>query len=127
MAIKEIVKLIMLDSYLHKGSTGESKVLAKRIGVSRSTLFNMFDELKELGAEISYDAKEKSYCHQNNFRISLNIEKDEGQHLSLRDLEKIIGATNLWQESNIMDCTPSIFALQLVRWPLANCPECQKG
>ena len=115
MAIKEIVKLTMLDNYLRKGATGESQVLAKRIGVSRSTLFNMFDELKELGAEISYDAKEKSYYYTNSFRVNFNIEKGEGQYLNIRDLEKIIGAANLYEKSNILDCNPSTLALQLER------------
>jgi len=89
MALKEMVKLASLDGCLRKGSTGDSHTLAKLVGISRSTLFNLFDELKSLGAQIEYDSKLRTYRYKNEFEIKLTIEKGVGTVLILRDLEKI--------------------------------------
>ena len=60
-----MVKLVMLDERIRNHRTGNSKELSYYIGVSRSSLFNLFDELKELGAIIKYDKDSKSYFYQN--------------------------------------------------------------
>lgn len=93
MALKEMVKLVSLDGCLRKGSTGDSHTLAKTVGISRSSLFNLFDELKSLGADIEYDSKFRTYCYRNKFEIKLTVEKGVDTVLILRDLEKIVDGT----------------------------------
>jgi hypothetical protein len=91
MALKEILKLAELDSELHKGCTGDAKKLAYKIGVSRSTLFNLFEELKEIGAEIGYDSQNHTYYYKKEIKIGFAIGRESDKYLMINDLKKIIG------------------------------------
>lgn len=94
MAIKELSKLIRLDEVLKKGRPLSGVELAQYIGVSRSTLYNMFDELKELGAEIEYDAKWKTFLYANEFNIELKIHVGDKIVLGSKELIRITGGNN---------------------------------
>ena len=91
MALKEILKLAELDRLLHNGSTGDAKKLAYKIGVSRSTLFNLFEELKEIGAEISYDSQNHTYYYKKEIKIVFAVGRESDNYLMANDLKKIIG------------------------------------
>lgn len=91
MALKEIVKMVELDLLLHEGNTGDSRQLAKRVGVSRSTLFNLFEELKELGAEIGYNSNDHTYYYRKEVKIHFTIASDNNKRMLINDLKKIVG------------------------------------
>lgn len=91
MALKEILKLAELDRLLHKGSTGDAKLLAYKIGVSRSTLFNLFEELKEIGAEIGYDSQNHTYYYKKEIKIVFAIGRESDSYLLINDIKKIVG------------------------------------
>lgn len=91
MAIKEILKLAELDSELHKKCTGDAKKLAYKIGVSRSTLYNLFEELKNIGAEIDYDAKKHTYYYKKEVKIVFAVGREADNYLLMNDLKKIYG------------------------------------
>lgn len=94
MALKEMMKLAELDRLLHRGCTGDSNQLARQVGVSRSTLFNLFDELKNIGAEIDYDSKHKTYYYKKEIKILLAVGRESGNYLLTSDLKKIVGGVN---------------------------------
>ena len=95
MALKEILKLAELDSELHKGSTGDAKMLAYKIGVSRSTLYNLFEELKNIGAEIDYDTNNHTYYYKKEVKIVFAVGREADNYLLMSDLKKIFeGAEN---------------------------------
>lgn len=97
MALKEILKLVELDSELHKGCTGNSKIFAKKIGVSRSTLYNLFEELKNIGAEIDYDPKNNTYYYKKEIKIVFAIGVEASNYLLINDIKKITGgAKNIY-------------------------------
>jgi hypothetical protein len=91
MVLKGIIKLYELDRQLHKGSTGNARILAKKVGVSRSTLFNLFEELKNIGAEIDYDNRNQTYFYKKEIRIVFAIGRETDNYLMVNDLKKIIG------------------------------------
>jgi hypothetical protein len=66
MALKEIDRLARLDLYLREAQTGDSFLLSKKVGISRSSLFNLFNELKVLGAQIEYDKIMQTYYYIND-------------------------------------------------------------
>lgn len=51
-------------------NTGTAKVLAKRLGVSRRTVFNDLDFLKGKGYTISYSYTASSYLFENKHEYS---------------------------------------------------------
>lgn len=61
-----------IDRLIQKKATGTSEELAVRIGVSRRTLVEFINVMKELGAPIYYCRIRKSYCYEEdgNFNIS---------------------------------------------------------
>lgn len=89
MAFKEMVKMKLLDVQLQHARTGDSYNLSRTIGVSRSNLFKMFNELKYAGAEISFDSKNITYYYRNDFTIDFRINIQNSKVLEFNDLEKI--------------------------------------
>jgi predicted DNA-binding transcriptional regulator YafY len=62
-------KLIFLAELLEKEKTGTAGNLAKKLDVSRRTVFRHLDELRENGADISYSKSKKSYVLKNKFDL----------------------------------------------------------
>ncbi|MBK9491342.1 MAG: HTH domain-containing protein [Haliscomenobacter sp.] len=69
MAIKQLDRLKRLDTLIHQGKTGAPDELARRLDLSRSQLYNILDELKDLGAPIEYDRSARSFYYRDTFRI----------------------------------------------------------
>lgn len=60
-------KLFYLAELLEQGNTGTACVLAKRLVVSRRTVFRYLDELRLYGADIDYCQIKKTYFLKNYF------------------------------------------------------------
>ena len=60
-------KLIFLAELLEKENTGTAGNLAKKLDVSRRTVFRQLEELRDNGADICYCKIRKSYFLKNNF------------------------------------------------------------
>ena len=67
--LKFIDRLVRIDKMIKRGSTGPSGVFAKRNNISRSTLMKNLNEMRELGAQIEYDSKKRSYVYVNDFYV----------------------------------------------------------
>jgi predicted DNA-binding transcriptional regulator YafY len=61
-----------IDRLIQKKSTGTSEQLAEKIGVSKRTVFEFINVMKETGAPIYYCRIKKTYCYkeQGYFNIS---------------------------------------------------------
>lgn len=86
-------KLLLLDNYLRKERTGNSVDLARKVGVSRSSLFILFNELRVLGALVIYDIKSKTYRYSNDFKISVKIEM-LNKRLHLSDMKELVDSVD---------------------------------
>ena len=69
-------------------ATGTPKQFAKSIGKSRSSLYDLLEELKEMGAEIYYSRLNCSFKYKNEFEIDLKI-----------DTRKVIGGKNIFKNN----------------------------
>ena len=71
-------RLGRLDEMIRKRKSGPPNLLAKKLGVSRRTVFDYIELMKELGATIRYDHTKKSYYYEEkgkfNFRFIKEIE-----------------------------------------------------
>lgn len=65
-------QLKRLSELLEKEITGNSVIFAKKIGISRTHLFELLEELKALGVPISYDRKSESYYYSGDKRLEIN-------------------------------------------------------
>lgn len=77
MAIIKYVKRIRrLDQLISTKSTGSPSDLAEKLGISRSTIFQNLQEMREIGLEIKYSTTLETYYYENGKRIQISLEKD---------------------------------------------------
>ncbi len=62
----DLLSLQRLDGLLRRKTPGTAQDLASRLGVSRRTLFRLFDALRSFGAEIAYCKKGKRYYYRTH-------------------------------------------------------------
>lgn len=84
---KYIERFRHIDSLINKKATGDTKCLAKKLGLSRSATLEYLREMKELGFPIKYCKKRRSYYYEeegkNEIAISNNISMNLYEKLCL--------------------------------------------
>jgi len=68
-AIKQLNRLKKLDALIQQVKTGAPDEFASRMGLSRSQLYNILEELKDLGAPIEYNRRLRSFYYRESFQI----------------------------------------------------------
>ena len=104
----DLVKIQRLDFLIRHEATGNPNNLAKKLEISRRSLFNLFDFLKvELNAPISYNKSRESYVYDYLTKFHLGFEKnDETINVNRNDNEKgqkIINGNKKKKQSTQMD------------------------
>ncbi|MDD3077939.1 MAG: HTH domain-containing protein [Paludibacter sp.] len=56
--LQRLHELVLLEK------TGTPQQLAKRLGISRATLYVMIDQLKSIDMEIVYSRKTQTFCYK---------------------------------------------------------------
>ena len=89
-----------VDGLIRRKATGTADELAARLGVSRSTVFELFNCMKDMGAEIEYNETKKSYCYRVDKQLLIGYtrtDKLKGGRINkfLVQSEKI----GLWQDN----------------------------
>ncbi|MEM1124251.1 MAG: HTH domain-containing protein [Bacteroidota bacterium] len=64
--LTQIERLERLDQLIRLKATGTPEELAKRLKVSRSTLYNIFEFIKRQGVKVAYCAQRQSYYYETN-------------------------------------------------------------
>lgn len=67
--LKSIERLKRMDDLIKKEITGTSKEFAEKLGISRSMLMENLNEMKELGAEIAFCSRRRSYHYTDRFSV----------------------------------------------------------
>lgn len=74
MSIKRAFNRVeRMHSLISKRRTGSPGEFAQKIGVSRSTLFVIISELKQLGAPIIFSREYQSYMYEYSVHLSLGF------------------------------------------------------
>lgn len=63
--IKQLERIQLLNKLVRQERTGSPETLAKRLGVSRSKLYLMLEELRDQGVEIRFSKKMDSFVYKN--------------------------------------------------------------
>lgn len=58
---------------VRQGGTGSPEELACRLGVSRTSLYELIDELRSRGAPIAYSKSTRSFFYREPFEISITL------------------------------------------------------
>lgn len=63
----EKTKLIeRIDDLIRRKATGSARDLASRLGIGKSTVYEVLEIMKMMGAEIEYSNNRKSYFYNSN-------------------------------------------------------------
>ena len=102
MTFLEKIRVIQrVDGLIKRKGTGTAEELAKRLGVSRSTVFEILNCMKAMGAEIEYNEAKQSYFY--------SVEKELA--IGFVDADKIKGGENCnyFFQSGFLGLTQHIF------------------
>jgi len=66
-----LLQVKRLHEFIRTKSTGSPETLARRLTISRATVFRRLDDLKALGAEIEFDRDRMTYYYTEPYDLLL--------------------------------------------------------
>lgn len=88
--LKSIGRLKSMDDLIRNEVTGNAEEFANKVGICRSMIMQNIREMKELGAEIEYCAKRRSYFYTRKFSLIIGP-----------DAKRKVAGTNFLATENI--------------------------
>jgi predicted DNA-binding transcriptional regulator YafY len=76
MAQKLLERIKRIDELIFLKATGKPEQLARRLHISKSTLYEILKALKDLGAPIAYDAEKGSYVYKEVGRFTIQFNRE---------------------------------------------------
>lgn len=64
-------RLRRLDALIRRKATGRPEDLARRLDVSRATLFRYIEDLRAFGAPVAYDKERQTYRYEEPFELRI--------------------------------------------------------
>lgn len=99
--IKSIERLELLHSLINHKKTGAPEQLAKRLGVSRSYLYLMIDDLKTLNLQVSYSRKKNTFYYKNEVELVFSLKTKTLSHDDLININA--GSLTYFLPSSILN------------------------
>jgi len=70
---KKIQLIERIDQLIKLKATGSARELASRINLSKSTVYEILELMKMMGAEIEYDSERRSYFYSREKTLSIGF------------------------------------------------------
>ena len=99
---KYMERIKFTDSLILKKATGSPKDLATRLGISRSVLFELINEMKGEGFPIAYSKMLNSYYYTEEGKLTEHLFE---KTLSRRDMKAINGGKSFFKIFSESDYT----------------------
>ncbi|MDW3195469.1 MAG: HTH domain-containing protein [Cytophagales bacterium] len=96
--LEQARKLKRFQKLLENERTGSPSELGEKIGVSRTQIYNMIDQLRSKGACITYDRSAKTYRLDGKYPLKIQIEElseEEYKNISGGDYGKITSVLSI--------------------------------
>jgi transcriptional antiterminator len=85
--ITQIRRIERVDQLIRLKATGTATELAKRIGTSKRTVYNIIEFMENEGADIYYNSEKKSFCYKKDLYFYFGFSTERVQ------LKRIKGGT----------------------------------
>ena len=88
-----IERINQMNRLLQSSNTGSPYEFANSLGVSRTRLYEMIDELRSYGAPITYNRGLRTFCYSEPFDIRVNMKVrslDTEDQISIRGGSEIL-------------------------------------
>ena len=116
--IDRLDRIARLDQLIRMKNTGTPEALAMRLGVSKRTVFEILNDMRQLGAQIDYCPDRRSYYYSNDgrFKFGFILQHDR--------MQKIVGGCSIAPPVNAAFQSPflcylSHFTSSWTRWTAA--------
>ncbi len=86
--IKYIERIKAMDDLIRRKATGTSNQFAEKMHISRSTLMEYIDVIKNMGAPIAYDKFRNSYYYLYPCKLKIGFESKMLSEDELVDINK---------------------------------------
>ena len=103
--LKYIERVKRMDDLINRKATGCANEFARKLGISKSQLYEDLKEMKELGAPIDYCQSRKSYIYNTEAKLIFKFQKD---------FKEVKGGQNFFRSSSITGVTDFIFVNDFV-------------
>lgn len=78
--------LSAFHGYVLRENTGNASAFAERLGISRATLYNLIDDLKDYNINVKYSRFRSTFYYENPDHVEINVSiKSVSQH-ELKDI-----------------------------------------
>jgi hypothetical protein len=101
-------RINMMHKLLNNSSTGTPEEFAQQLGISRSSLYELIDELKSRKAPIRYSKSAKTFYYEEPFEILITCDlhpmtyQEEKEYSAGHNLSKILfSRTMMYEISNV--------------------------
>ena len=95
--IEFLEKLAVLNKLIAQGHTGTPEELAERLRISRSTLYEIIDELKLRGIDVKYSRSRCTFYYNNDVLVDIQISIKSLKEIDDPDeLKDISGGCNIF-------------------------------
>lgn len=71
MTYKILNRLQFLDQLIRQQRTGNAQELAEKLHIRRRHVYNLLDNLKDIGLEIEYSREKKSFIYPRPFQLTI--------------------------------------------------------
>ena len=88
-------RISMMHKLVSRQKTGTPEEFARQLGVSRSSLYELIDELRSRGAPIVYSKSAKTFLYRDPYDISVTCSL---RPLSYDEEKESYGGTNLFSK-----------------------------
>ena len=74
MKVFEFIEVVArFHQYVMRGNTGDAASFASKLGISRSSLYNLLDELKSFGIDIAYSRERRTFLYLQPDRVEIKL------------------------------------------------------
>jgi hypothetical protein len=85
--LKYISRLERIDQFIRQERTGNAPAFACRLEISVRQLYNLIDELKDLGLPVEYCRTRQTYYYRYHCRIIFEIRVEEINHQDYKNIQ----------------------------------------
>lgn len=104
--IRAAEKIGLLHKLIQEERTGNPEILAKRLDISRATLYRLIDDLKSYDAPVCYSRESQTFYYSEDFELSFpSVINDE-------ELKIINGGIHFFSSVSNLRRKNDIFVLQ---------------
>ncbi|MDP4207206.1 MAG: HTH domain-containing protein [Bacteroidota bacterium] len=70
---KYLNRIKLLDQLIRQQNTGTPKELALKLGLGERQVYNLIEELKEMGTPVQYSRCLKTYYYEHPVKLNINF------------------------------------------------------